>query len=85
MSIPSYPPNEPLFWTVLPYSQADDIYRKGESIPNTVLEQMFGLSEHGDDQEAAKARAFRYQDKQSARAGRKPEGILPDLERSMSQ
>jgi hypothetical protein len=68
-----------------PYSQADDIYRKGESIPNTVLEQMFGLSEHGDDQEAAKARAFRYQDKQSARAGRKPEGILPDLERSMSQ
>ena len=62
---------------VEPYNTVSEAMKQGNSIPQTILEQFFGLQDHTDKQEEARQRAFHYQDKEAAR--RKPQGLIEGL------
>lgn len=69
---------------VQPYDLASEIYRKGKSLSTAALEQMFGLTEHTDEDEMAKQRAEAFQNRQAARRGNKKQGLIEDAERAIS-
>lgn len=62
---------------ISPYSTISQAMKQGASIPQKIIEGAFGLQEHTDKQEEARAKAFHYQDKEAAR--RKPQGLIEGL------
>lgn len=64
---------------VEPYSAFNSIIKKGESPAMGLMERAFGLTNRTDDQEAAKERAFHYQDRAARKRQNKPQGMLERL------
>lgn len=64
---------------VEPYSAVNTILKQNQSLPMGLIERAFGLKNQTADQEMAKERAFRYQDKQSRKRARKPLGPIESL------
>lgn len=62
---------------VEPYNTVSQAMKQGNSIPQTILEQAFGLQEQSSKKEEARAKAFHWQDKDAAR--RKPQGLIEGL------
>lgn len=65
----------------LPYNSVNQAWRKGIDPGTALIQSLFGVQYTTEQQEAAKERAFRYQDHQAVRRQRKPVGLIESLGR----
>jgi len=65
----------------LPYNTVNQAWRKGLDPGTALIQGLFGVQYTTPEQEAGKARAFRYQDRQAIRRQRKPIGLIENIGR----
>lgn len=65
----------------LPYNSVNQAWRKGLDPGTAAIQSLFGVQYQTEEQEAGKARAFRYQDKSAIKRERKPIGLIENIGR----
>ena len=64
---------------VEPYEALNDAWKHGEDAEGVILKNIFGLNMHGDEQEMAKERAFKFQDRSAKGRHKKPLGMIENM------